>query len=69
MFGGGEDVGHPGGLRAAFPAAENGTDDKYYKKYHAILRRCAGVQKVGGLAGVRGCGRRRAWLLGADPGE
>ncbi|KAK8392787.1 hypothetical protein O3P69_014904 [Scylla paramamosain] len=45
MFGGGEDAVHPGGLRAAFPVAENGTEDKYYKKYNAILRRCSGVQK------------------------
>lgn len=45
MFGGSEEASHPGGMRTTFPAAENGMEDKYYKKYNAILRRCSGVQK------------------------
>ncbi|KAG7167311.1 TCF3 fusion partner-like, partial [Homarus americanus] len=49
MFSGaGEDVdntAHEGNIMPAFTLVENGTEDKYYKKYNAILRRCSSIQK------------------------
>nr|XP_045624445.1 TCF3 fusion partner homolog isoform X2 [Procambarus clarkii] len=36
---------HEANMMPAFASAENGTEDKYYKKYNAILRRCSCIQK------------------------
>ncbi|XP_071536038.1 uncharacterized protein [Panulirus ornatus] len=36
---------HEGNILPTFPQIENGTEDKYYKKYNAVLRRCSNVQK------------------------